>query len=200
MSDLDTILRKTERSLGRRQIQAGHALMVVMGRTIGQPVGEVWSALAEPARLGEWMAEPSGDLRRGGTYSLPDGSHGDILRCDPPRLLTVSWIREGSQPAELELHLAAEDSQTRIELLYASVRKGFAVTAAPGAGIWTGGAGWEFFLDMLEEYLDGSIPEKPPGMMPDLQIEGELQELFDARNDRWRAAADEFEREHALKP
>lgn len=197
MSDLDTILRRTERSLGRRQIQAGHALMVVMGRDIGHPVGEVWSALAEPAQLGEWMAVPEGDLRRGGAYSLPDGSHGEILRCDPPRLLTLSWNREGTSPAELELRLTAEESTTRIELRYASVRKGFAVTAVPGGGIWTGGAGWEFFLDMLEEYLGGTIPEKPPGMMPDLQIEGALVELFDARNESWHRAADEFEREHA---
>ncbi|MCC3275127.1 MULTISPECIES: SRPBCC domain-containing protein [unclassified Arthrobacter] len=197
MSDLDTILRRTERSLGRRQIQAGHALMVVMARDIGHPIGEVWSALAEPDRVAEWLAQPEGDLRRGGNYSLPDGSHGDILRCDPPRLLTVSWIREGAAPAELELHLTAEDSQTRIELLYASVRKGFATTAAPGGGIWTGGAGWEFFLDMLEEYLGGTIPQKPPGLMPDLKIEGELVDLFDARNESWRRAADEFEAERA---
>ena len=198
MSDLDMILEKTERSLGRRQIQAGHALMVVMGRGIAHPIGEVWSALTDPPSLAEWLAMPEGDLRRGGSYSLPDGSHGEILRCDPPRLLTVSWIREGMAPAELELRLAAEESSTRIELLYASVRKGFAVTAAPGAGIWTGGAGWEFFLDMMEEYLDGKIPEKPPGMMPDLQIEGELAALFEARNESWRRAADDFEREHIL--
>ena len=197
MSDLDMILRKTERSLGRRQIQAGHALMVVMVRQIGHPIGEVWSALSEPARLGEWLAQPEGDLRRGGNYSLPDGSHGEILRCDPPRLLTVSWIREKAAPAELEFHLTAEDSRTRVELLYASVRKGFAVTAAPGGGIWTGGAGWEFFLDMLEQFLDGQIPEKPPGLMPDLEVEGELEELFEARNQSWRRAADEFEQGHA---
>ena len=50
MSDLDIILDKTERSMGRRQIQAGHALMVVMVREIGWPIGDVWSALTVPER------------------------------------------------------------------------------------------------------------------------------------------------------
>ncbi|MCQ1945836.1 MULTISPECIES: SRPBCC domain-containing protein [unclassified Arthrobacter] len=196
MSDLDIILEKTVRSYGRRQIQAGHALMIVMARDIPYPIGEVWSALADPERLGQWVALPEGDLRRGGTYSLPDGSHGAILRCDGPRLLTVSWAREGTSAAEVEFHLTGENGDTRLELRYASVRKGFAVTAAPGAGLWTGGAGWEYFLDVLEEYLAGNIPEEPPGIRFEIEAAGPLAQLFEARNERWRRTADEFDREH----
>lgn len=206
MSDLDIILEKTERSFGRRQIQAGHALMIVMSRSFRHPIGEVWSAVTDPDRLGEWLGRPEGDLRRGGEYTLhggmrgglPNGSGGTILRCDAPRLLTLSWEREGTTTAEVEFHLAAEDSHTRIELLYASARKGFAVRAAPGGGVWTGGAGWEYFLDCLEEYLDGNLPEVPVALMPEIEVEGELALLFEARNDRWRRTAEEFDQEHAL--
>ncbi|MCC3272467.1 SRPBCC domain-containing protein [Arthrobacter zhangbolii] len=198
MSDLDIILDKTERSMGRRQIQAGHALMVVMVREIGWPIGDVWSALTVPERLGQWLGAPDGDLRRGGTWNLPDGSHGDILRCDAPRLMTVSWARGERHPAELEFRLAAEDSRTRIELRYASVRKGFALTSDPAGGLWTGGAGWEYFLDQLEEYVEGRVPEKALGLMPDLSPDEAMGELFEARNARWRRAADEFDQEHAL--
>ncbi|UWX96706.1 SRPBCC domain-containing protein [Arthrobacter zhaoxinii] len=196
MSDLDMILEKTVRSYGRRQIQAGHALMIVLARDIPFPIGDVWSAVADPERLGQWVALPEGDLRRGGNYSLPDGSHGAILRCDGPRLLTVSWAREGYTTAEVEFHLTGEDGYTRFELRYASVRKGFAVSAAPGAGLWTGGAGWEYFLDVLEEYLAGSIPEEPPGIRFEIESGGELAQLFEARNERWRRTADDFDQEH----
>ncbi|MCQ1949028.1 MULTISPECIES: SRPBCC domain-containing protein [Arthrobacter] len=196
MSDLDIILEKTVRSYGRRQIQAGHALMIVMERDIPHPIGEVWSALADPEQLRQWVADPEGDLRRGGTYTLPDGSHGTILRCDGPRLLTVSWAREGSSVAEVEFHLTGEDGFTRFELRYASVRKGFAVTAAPGAGLWTGGAGWEYFLDVLEEYLAGTIPDEPQGIRFEIEAEGPLAQLFEARNERWLRTAHDFDQEH----
>ena len=197
MPDPEAILAATERSFGRRQIQAGHALMVVIGRDFQHPIGEVWEALSNPEHLAAYFARPTGDLRLGGEYTLPDGSHGSILRCDPPRLLTVSWVRERHPMAELEFRLSAEEKHTRLELRYASVRKRFAVTAE-GSGEWGAGAGWEFFLDDLESYLQGNVPEEAPGVVDRNILEGERLELFEVRNHRWLAIAVEFQRDHTL--
>ncbi|WP_312179694.1 SRPBCC domain-containing protein [Arthrobacter sp.] len=197
MSELNVELSETERSFGLRQIPAGHARMLVIGRCLPQPIGEVWNALTDPARIGAYFAEPQGDFRRGGDYELPGFSRGTILRCDPPRLLTVSWMPAHGNGGELEIHLADENGATRVELLYASVRKRFAVMD-PEVNEWAAGPGWEFFLDNLSAHLDGR--EVRPTDRDWQSMEGTDRELYEARNTEWVRVREEFEREHSPLP
>lgn len=197
MSELDVLLSETERSFGLRQIQAGHARMLVIGRDLNQPIGEVWSALSDPARIAAYFAQPSGELRRGGDYEMAGFSTGTILRCDPPRMLTVTWIPPHGNPGELEIHLADIDGSTRLELLYASVRKKFAVID-PDAGEWAAGPGWEFFIDRLEAHVLGR--ELSSNLVSWAQMEAEERELYHARNAEWERVREEFERQHAPLP
>lgn len=197
MSELDALLSETERSFGLRQIQAGHARMLVIGRDLHQPIGEVWNALSEPARIAAYFAEPSGELRRGGDYEIEGISTGTILRCDPPRLLTVTWLPPHGNPGELEVHLADVEGSTRVELLYASVRKRFAVID-PEVAAWAAGPGWEFFLDRLDAHIHGR--EAGPKVASWAQMEDAEQELYHARNAEWERIRDEFERQHAPLP
>lgn len=199
MSEADSALAHTERTFGRRQIQAGHALMMAISRSIPHPIGEVWTAIADPDALEAYVGRPEGDLRRGGTYALPDGTRGDILRCDPPRLLTVSVTRPGGHSAELELHLTAEDSQTHVDLKYASVRKGFVLIDAV-SGEWAAGPGWEFFLDSLSNFLSDNPPDEPLGIIGWRSFEGEQMDLYEARNAEWEKAKADWDREHEAAP
>lgn len=197
MSELEALLSETERTFGLRQIAAGHAQMVVIGRSVPQPIGEVWSAISDPARLGAYFEEPHGDFRRGGEFEVPGIASGTILRCDPPRLLTVSWIPPHGKAGELEIHLSDEDGSTRLELRYASVRKRFSVIDPEGSE-WAAGAGWEFFVDNLAANLEGREPHR---WAPDWRaLEGTERELFEARNAEWERAWEQFEREHAPLP
>lgn len=194
MPELEVKLNETERGFGLRQIHAGHAVMLVIGRTLPYPIEEIWSALTNPERLAVYLVEPQGDFRRGGEYRLPDNASGVIERCDPPRLLTVSWAPAHGQAGELEIRLSAEDSATRLELRYASVRKRF-VYAEPGEEEWPAGPGWEFVLDRLTSYLAGSLAAPAPSLaLADLA--GEDRELFELRNRLWAEAKTEFDREH----
>lgn len=199
MSDPDPVLESTGRTFGRRQIQAGHALMLALSRTIPHPIGEVWTAVSEPDALEQYAGRPEGDLRRGGTYELPDGTRGSILRCDPPRLLTLSVTRPGGHAAELELHLTADDSRTHVDLKFASVRGGFVLIDAH-SGEWAAGPGWEFFLDSLSEFLGGRPPDEPRGIIGRGLLEGEQHDLYEARNAEWEKAKVEWEREHEPAP
>ncbi|MCC9197000.1 SRPBCC domain-containing protein [Arthrobacter sp. zg-Y820] len=199
MSEADSAFVPTERTFGRRQIQAGHALMMVISRTIPHPIGEVWAAITDPEALGRYVGRPEGDLRRGGTYALPDGTRGGILRCDPPRLLTVSVTRPGGHSAELELHLTAEDSHTHIDLRYASVRKGFVLIDAV-SGEWAAGPGWEFFLDSLSNFLSDNPPDEPLGIIGWRSFEGEQLDLYEARNAEWEKAKADWDHEHEAAP
>lgn len=197
MSELDVDLSETERSFGLRQIQAGHARMLVIGRVLPQPIGAVWNALTDPSSIGTYFVEPQGDFRRGGDYEVPGFSQGTILRCDPPRLLTLSWIPPHGNDGELEIHLADEDGATRVELLYASVRKRFAVMT-PDVNEWAAGPGWEFFLDNLTAHLDNR--EVRPIDRDWRTMEGADKELYHARNDEWVRVREEFERDHSPLP
>ena len=199
MSEANSWVPTTERTFGRRQIQSGHALMMMITRTIPHPIGEVWAALTDPDRLEQYVGRPEGDLRRGGNYELPDGTRGSVLRCDPPRLLTLSVLRPGGHSAELELHLAAAESRTHIDLKYASVRKGFVLIDA-ASGEWAAGPGWEFFLDSLADFLEGRTPGEPLGITVWRSFEGQQLDLYQTRNAEWDKAKADWDREHEAAP
>ena len=64
-------------------------------------VDDLWSALAEPARLARWLGEFEGDLRPGGGFharffaSEWEGT-GRVEVCDPPRHLLVLMTETGA--------------------------------------------------------------------------------------------------------
>ena len=42
------------------------------GADFDAPIDEVWSAITDPARLGAWFGEVTGDLRPGGQYEVEE--------------------------------------------------------------------------------------------------------------------------------
>jgi uncharacterized protein YndB with AHSA1/START domain len=78
----------------------------VLRRTYDAPIEDVWDACSDPDRLKRWFSPVSGDLRLGGRFQIEGNAGGEVLRCEPPRLLAVSWVY-GDHPAdEVELRLA----------------------------------------------------------------------------------------------
>lgn len=75
---------------------------------VGAVREEVWSALVEPERLGEWLGEVLAiELRPGGelVLRLPGGEerHGFVEEVDPPSALVVWWRPVGGDGEEGEL-------------------------------------------------------------------------------------------------
>lgn len=76
-------------------------------RRLRHPIPEVWAAITEPARLGEWWlpfpADISMDLRPGGHITMtasgdePMTMSLEVLRVDPPVLLEHTHVDEGSR-------------------------------------------------------------------------------------------------------
>ena len=87
----------TERAIGTKLIAAGDARTAVLRRVFPASPETVWQAITDRAHLSGWFIEPRGDLRLGGTFALEGRAHGRILRCDPPRMLRVTWVY-GPQP------------------------------------------------------------------------------------------------------
>ncbi len=87
---------------------------------------EVWSALTDPERLGEWLGEALAlELRPGGelVLRLPGGveRHGFVEEVAPPVALVLWWreLGEDGEEGELtrvELRLAPTEDGTRLQV------------------------------------------------------------------------------------
>ena len=56
---------------------------------------DLWAALTRAERIPKWFLPIEGDLRRGGRYRLEGNASGEIVRCDPPKALEVTWEFDG---------------------------------------------------------------------------------------------------------
>ena len=59
----------------------------MLRRRYDAAIEDVWDAVTDPDRLKRWFLPISGDLRVGGTFQLEGNAGGEILSCEPPRLL-----------------------------------------------------------------------------------------------------------------
>ena len=181
MTDDTNWLTETEREVGRCQIAAGEARSAIIRRRYDAAIEDVWDACTDPARLGRWLSAPSGDFRVGGRYSLEGSARGEILRCEPPRLLRVTWAYWDRPADEVELRLfPGEGAATILEIEHASIFD--VILNDPIKGLWGIGSGWEMRLDYLDLFLRGEIRE-----------EGAASHREESATDReraeWRGAA-----------
>ena len=52
---------------------------------------DVWDAITTPERLVRWFLPISDDLRAGGRYQLEGNAGGEIVRCDRPSEIGLTW-------------------------------------------------------------------------------------------------------------
>src|SRR5690242_16423477 len=124
MSDIVNEINAVHREVGRREFPSGAGRTVVLRRTYDAPIEDVWDAVTNPERLNRWFLPVTGDFRLGGKYQLEGNAGGEILRCEPPRLLAVTWIfgdPEQAGASEVEVRLASgTDGDTVFELVHAA--------------------------------------------------------------------------------
>jgi uncharacterized protein YndB with AHSA1/START domain len=175
------------REVGRRRIAAGSARSVLIRRRYDAPIQDVWNAWTDPNRLNRWFLPVTGDLRVGGTFNLEGNASGEIVRCEPPRLLQVTWRYSDRPVDEVELRLSpAGDGDTVLELEHATVSKlvewdGQQVDVIPGIG-----SGWELPLTYaLPAYLRGELPDKPASEW--FEFTPEVMELDRQLGEAWAA-------------
>ncbi len=140
---------------------AGDGHRVVLRRTYPADVAQVWDALTTAERLGRWFLPVSGDLRLGGQYQFEGNAGGEILECEPPHRVRVSWVMGEKAPdsfSEVVVRLAPVEAGTSFELEHtATVPPQFWDQFGPGAV----GVGWDGGLLGLALYLSsGGAPAK----------------------------------------
>ncbi|MGP3919888.1 SRPBCC family protein [Nonomuraea sp. 10N515B] len=147
MDLLDEITR------AHRELLDGERKVITVRRRYDAEVEDVWDACTNAERLSRWFLPVTGDLQLGGKYQFEGNAGGEILRCEPPRLLKVSWLF-GDNPgfSEVEVHLSAEDDGTLFELRHtAEVPPEFWAMGGPGSV----GVGWDLGLLGLSLHLAG---------------------------------------------
>jgi uncharacterized protein YndB with AHSA1/START domain len=134
---------------------AGERVSVLLRRSYDTPIQDVWDAVTQPDRIKRWLMPISGELRVGGTFQLEGNAGGQILTCEPPRLLRATF---GDPNSIVELRLTPQgDSDTTLELEHTVPIE----LAQSGAGALYVGPGWDGALMGLGLYLRGEAIGDP---------------------------------------
>jgi uncharacterized protein YndB with AHSA1/START domain len=152
-SQINAIDRKVERLPAADGV--GERVSVVMRRSYDAPVGDVWDAVTQPDRIRRWFMPISGELRAGGSFQLEGNAGGEILSCEPPSLLRVTF---GAPASIVELRLIPQgDGETVLELEHTVPIE----MAQSGAGALYVGPGWDGALMGLGLFLRGDAVGDP---------------------------------------
>jgi uncharacterized protein YndB with AHSA1/START domain len=162
MRDIIAELNAVHRQVGAGELAGEATRTVALKRTYDAPVEDVWDAITNPERIPRWFSRVSGDFQVGGKYQVEGNAGGEIVRCEPPRALRVTWVMGEGRPSEVEVRLSpGSDGDTVLELEHTAVvepaGEEFWSRYGPGAV----GVGWDLALLGLALYVpnDESIEE-----------------------------------------
>lgn len=156
--DIVNQINSTHRELGDTPLTTGPGRSLLLRRSYDATIDEVWDACTTADRISRWLAPITGDLRPGGNFQLEGNAGGDILRCEKPHLLKVTWVMGEGMPTELEVRISRDpDGGTVLELDHsapAAIVDEMARAHGPGGTIGIGG-GWDLALLGLDGHLRG---------------------------------------------
>jgi uncharacterized protein YndB with AHSA1/START domain len=175
--DIPDQLAAISRQVG--EVGGGEGVGVLLRRSYGAPIDDVWNAVTDPERMRRWFLPVSGDLRVGGSFQLEGNAGGEILTCEPPRLLRVTF---GGPTSIVELRLTATGDETVLELEHTVPME----VARSAAGALYVGPGWDGALMGLDLYLRGEAPADPAAAASS----PEVQEFSKQSAHAWSAAVE----------
>ena len=163
MIDIVREIEAVQREVGEGRIPAGVGHAIRLERDYDAPIEELWDAITNPDRISRWFLPISGDYRVGGRYQLEGNAGGEIVACDRPNRLKVTWVygeaASETDVSELELRLSSLDPDTtRFELEHTAVVPDEMWSEyGPGAV----GVGWDQGLLGLTLHLRGGSVGDP---------------------------------------
>lgn len=161
-------------------IRDGRPMRVLTAsRTFDATPEELWDALTTPEKVQRWLGPTSGDFRVGGRFDIEGNAGGDILACDKPTLIQVTW-EFGGETSWVDAALTTSGDGTSLTIKHTAV-------VPPewwdqfGAGAV--GIGWEMVLMGIAEHL--AAPDGPPLDPADPALRGPLNEIMAASSVAW---------------
>jgi uncharacterized protein YndB with AHSA1/START domain len=187
MIDIVREIEAAQREVGSGRIAAGEGRAVRLRRTYDAPIDDVWDALTSPERINRWFLPVSGDFRVGGRYQFEGNAGGQIVACEKPNRLLVTWgfaeMGGDAAASELELRLTPDgDEATVFELVHTAIVPDDAWGLfGPGAV----GVGWDQGLLGLALHLRGGTVGDPTAW----QLSAEGRTFATRCSEAWGAAS-----------
>jgi uncharacterized protein YndB with AHSA1/START domain len=185
MIDIVREIEAVQRSVDTAPLGGEQGHVVRLERTYDSSIDEVWNALTTPERISRWFLPISGDYQVGGHYQLEGNAGGEILECDRPHKLRVSWVFGETSPgpaSEVEVRLTPVGAGSTTVVLehIAIVADEMWDQFGPGAV----GVGWEGGVLGLALHLRGGSVDDPMAW----QLSAEGRQFFTQSSAAWGAA------------
>jgi uncharacterized protein YndB with AHSA1/START domain len=142
------------REVSRQHTASGETVVVTLQRHYDADQADVWQAITDPDRVRRWFLPLTGELREGGNFQLEGNASGDIMTCEPPRHLMVTF---GGESSIVDVQLSGDGQQTMLKLTHSVPIE----LAGSGAGALYVGPGWDGALLGLTLHLAGEVIADP---------------------------------------
>jgi uncharacterized protein YndB with AHSA1/START domain len=142
------------REVARQHTESGETVALTLQRRYDADQADVWQAITVPDRVRRWFLPLTGDLREGGNFQLEGNASGDIMTCEPPRHLMVTF---GGKSSIVDVQLSDDGQQTLLKLTHSVPIE----LAGSGAGALYVGPGWDGALLGLALHFAGEVIGDP---------------------------------------
>jgi uncharacterized protein YndB with AHSA1/START domain len=186
VKDVMEHLAAVTRATGTATTPAGEGRTISLRRIYRAPIEDVWDALTTAERIQRWFLPISGELKLGGHYQFEGNAGGEILACEPPRLLRVSWVMGGPDSfSEVEVRLTPVDGGTEFEMVHtATVPPQMWDQFGPGAV----GVGWDGALLGLGQHLTDPAFDMDAEAKQAWMVSEEAAKFYTASSQAWGEA------------
>ena len=131
---------------------------VVSGaRIFNTEIKELWDAVTNVERIPRWFAPITGELKLGGRYQLKGNAGGEIIRCDAPTALDVTWEFYGNV-SWVTVRLESVSDGTRLTLEHVMGKDKASEAHWKKYGPGATGVGWEYGFLGMGLYLKSGEP------------------------------------------
>jgi len=183
---LQSVIGAEVREVADRERDGKPVKVVVMARTYDTDVDDLWDALTNAERLPRWFSPVTGDLKLGGRYQVQGNAGGTILRCEPPKLLDITW-EFGGGVSWVVLHVAPDGRGARLTLEHVFSAEDLDGEHWQKFGPAAVGVGWDLsFFGLGRHFETGG--DRPPEADPAWMATDEAKAFMRGSADAWGAA------------
>jgi uncharacterized protein YndB with AHSA1/START domain len=181
--DVERYLGAVVRSVEGLERDGRPARKVVLTRTYDTTAEDLWDAVTSGERLPRWFLPVTGELRPGGRFQLEGNAGGEILRCDAPHHLAVTW-EFGGAVSWVDVHVAPVPDGARLRLEHVALVDDHWEQFGPGAA----GVGWDLALMGLGRHLETAAANDPQAAAA-WTASAEGKAFIRGSSDDWRRAS-----------
>jgi len=115
---------------------------------------DLWRAVTDKQRVQRWFARVAGDFKQGGRFSIEGNADGDIVVCEPPGKLALTW-EFGGNTSWVDIAIRPSDDGALFTLDHELPTDPESQAHWDRYGPGATGVGWELAMLGLDMHLSG---------------------------------------------